>query len=93
MMSEVPSTSSEATDEGIQIVQRGSENQIGRLLRRARHRAGLTQREVAQRTGMMISAISRIENHGSDLRVSTLERVAAAVGCKLALELRPADGD
>jgi ribosome-binding protein aMBF1 (putative translation factor) len=62
---------------------------VGVLLRQARERAGLTQEEVAQRLETKKSAISRIENHAGDIRLSTLERYATAIGWNLSLELRP----
>ena len=49
------------------------EFKIGVLLRQAREEAGLTQEEVAQRLDTQKSAISRIENHAEDIRLSTLE--------------------
>lgn len=65
---------------------------IGVLLREARERAGLTQEEVAQRLDTKKSAISRIENHAGDIRLSTLERYASAIGWNLSLKLRPGEG-
>jgi ribosome-binding protein aMBF1 (putative translation factor) len=62
---------------------------IGVLLRQAREQAGLTQEELARRLETKKSAISRIENHAGDIRLSTLERYAKALGRSLALELRP----
>ena len=53
---------------------------VGVLLRRARERAGLTQEEVAQRLDSKKSAISRIENRAGDIRLSTLEKYATAIG-------------
>jgi predicted transcriptional regulator len=41
---------------------------------------GLTQTEVAARMGTSQSAVARIESGQSDVRLSTLERYAAAVG-------------
>ena len=63
---------------------------VGVLLRQAREQAGMTQEEVAERLHTKKSAISRIENHAGDIRLSTLERYAQAVGYNLALELRQA---
>lgn len=63
--------------------------QLGVMLLSAREQAGLTQSEVARRLGTHKSAISRMENHAEDIRLSTLQRYAEAVGCYLALELRP----
>lgn len=63
---------------------------VGVLLRQAREDAGLTQEELARRLNTKKSAISRIENHAGDIRLSTLERYAAALGRHLSLELRSA---
>lgn len=41
---------------------------------------GLTQTEVAARMGTSQSAVARMEAGDSDLRLSTVERYAAAVG-------------
>ena len=56
---------------------------IGVLLRLAREDAGLTQEELARRLNTKKSAISRIENHAKDIRLSTLEKFALALGKKL----------
>ncbi len=42
------------------------------MLRQARKAAGMTQEEVAQQLSTTKSAISRIENHAEDIRLSTL---------------------
>ncbi len=63
---------------------------VGILLRQAREEAGLTQEELANRLNTKKSAISRIENHAGDIRLSTLDRYARALGRNLSLELRPA---
>ena len=60
---------------------------IGVVLRQAREAAGLTQAEVARRLNTTKSAISRIENHAEDVRLSTLKRYAAAVGANLHISL------
>ncbi|MBN1310646.1 MAG: helix-turn-helix transcriptional regulator [Anaerolineae bacterium] len=66
----------------------GYENfKIGVLLRQAREAAGLTQEEVARRLHTQKSAISRIENHADDVRLSTLRRYAEAVGADLHIKL------
>lgn len=56
------------------------EFKIGFLLRNARHKSGITQDELARRLRTSKSAISRIENHAEDIRLSTLRRVAKALG-------------
>ena len=56
---------------------------IGVILRQARESAGLTQEELALRLKTKKTAISRIENHAEDIRLSTLKRVAEALGKEL----------
>ncbi len=56
---------------------------IGVILRQAREEAGITQEQIAERLNTNKSAISRIEKHASDIRLSTLEKFAQAVGKKL----------
>ena len=60
---------------------------IGVILRQAREKAGMTQEEVAQKLQTKKSAISRIENHADDVRLSTLRRYAVAVGANLQIRL------
>ena len=61
---------------------------IGILIRQAREKAGLTQEQLAQRVHTKKSAISRIENHARDIRLSTLEKVANALGMELHVVLK-----
>ena len=56
------------------------ELKIGVMLRQAREQAGITQEELAVRTHTRKSAISRIENHADDIRLSTLRNIALALG-------------
>ena len=60
---------------------------IGVMLRMAREEAGLTQEELAMRLHTKKTAISRIENHAEDIKLSTLERFAHALGKQLKLEV------
>lgn len=60
---------------------------IGAMLKQARLEAGFTQEQVAERLHTKKSAISRIENHAEDIRLSTLESFAQAVGKSLRLEV------
>jgi len=48
---------------------------------------GLTQTEVAARMGTSQSAVARLEAADGDIRLSTLERYAAALGGRLDLHL------
>ena len=60
---------------------------IGVMLRQAREDAVLTQEQLAKKLKTKKSAISRIENHAEDIRLSTLEKVAEALGKKLKLSI------
>jgi HTH-type transcriptional regulator/antitoxin HipB len=60
---------------------------IGVLLRQARIDAGLTQEEIADKLNTKKSAISRIENHSEDIRLSTLIHYATALGKKLRVSI------
>jgi HTH-type transcriptional regulator / antitoxin HipB len=62
----------------------GYENfKVGVLLRHARKDAGITQEDLAKLLNTKKSAISRIENHSEDIRLSTLKNYVEAVGKKL----------
>ena len=56
---------------------------VGELTEQRRS-AGLSQTEVAARMGTSQSAVARLETGEADVRVSTLERYAAAIGSQLA---------
>jgi ribosome-binding protein aMBF1 (putative translation factor) len=61
-----------------------------------RRSAGLSQTEVAARMGTSQSAVARLESAEADVRASTLERYAAAVGGQISWRLRddgPVGGD
>ena len=57
------------------------------MLRDARERAGITQEMIAKKLRTKKSAISRIENHAEDIRLSTLGKYAKALGKKLKVHL------
>lgn len=58
---------------------------IGVMLKQARLNAGMSQVEVAEKLKTHKSAISRIENHAEDVKLSTLVNYAEALGKKLDL--------
>jgi len=60
---------------------------IGVMLKQAREESGITQEELAARLHTRKSAISRIENHAEDIKLSTLEKFAHALGKHLRLEV------
>jgi ribosome-binding protein aMBF1 (putative translation factor) len=63
------------------------EFKVGAMLRYARESAGLTQEDLACRLNTKKTAISRIENHAEDIKLSTLERVAVSLGKKLYIKI------
>lgn len=60
---------------------------IGVILRQAREAAGLTQEELAMKLKTKKTAISRIENKAEDIKLSTLEKVALALGKHLRISI------
>ena len=63
------------------------EFKIGEMLKQARKESGLTQEEVALKLHTKKSAISRIENHAQDIRLSTLQNFANIMGKELRIQL------
>jgi ribosome-binding protein aMBF1 (putative translation factor) len=63
------------------------EFKLGAMLRQAREEAGLTQEELARRINTKKTAISRIENHAEDIKLSTLEKMAKALGKQLTISV------
>jgi ribosome-binding protein aMBF1 (putative translation factor) len=57
-----------------------------------RQAAGLSQTEVAARMGTSQSAVARLEAGTTDVRASTLERYAAAIGGQITWQLGGATG-
>jgi ribosome-binding protein aMBF1 (putative translation factor) len=60
---------------------------IGVLLRQAREAAGITQEAIAERLNTRKSAISRMENHAEDVKLSTLEKFAHSLGKRLEIRI------
>lgn len=68
---------------------KGYENfKIGVMLKEVRLEMGLTQEEIATILHTKKTAISRIENHAEDIKLSTLEKFATALGKKIVLRLQ-----
>ena len=61
---------------------------IGTVLRQARESSGMTQEQLAEKLHTKKSAISRIENHAEDIRLSTLEKFAQVLGRKLEVSIK-----
>ena len=60
---------------------------LGILLKQARVEAGMTQEQIAHEIHTTKSVISRMENHATDIRLSTLEKFAKAVGRRINVAL------
>ena len=63
--------------------------ELMRQLVEARQEGGLSQTEIAARMGTSQSAVARLERGDFDVRLSTLERYAAAVGRTVDWHVRP----
>jgi len=64
---------------------------IGKMIRQARMKEGLTQEELARRTGTSKHYISRLENNKADIEVLTLQKIVEA-GLGHTLEIKIAYG-
>jgi DNA-binding XRE family transcriptional regulator len=60
---------------------------IGVMLKQARLDAGLTQNEVASAIGTRKTAISRLENHVQDVKLSTVEKYVKALGKRIEIKI------
>jgi transcriptional regulator with XRE-family HTH domain len=59
------------------------------IVRTARERAGLSQRELADRAGVAQPLVARLEGPGANPTLRTLEKLAAAAGFTLRVILEP----
>ena len=64
---------------------------IGALLKLERRRAGISQDDIFEKSGLAISTISKLENGDSDFRVGTLTQYVDALGLKLNLISKDAE--
>ena len=62
---------------------------IGMLLAEYREQSGLSLGEFAKKVKMEKSALSRLENHGEDVRLSTITRYVEAIGRPIELKIYP----
>jgi DNA-binding XRE family transcriptional regulator len=63
------------------------EFKIGIMIRMAREKSGFTQEELANKIKTTKSSISRIENHSEDIKLSTLIKVAKALGRNVSVKI------
>jgi ribosome-binding protein aMBF1 (putative translation factor) len=68
---------------------RSAYERLGGQIAERRSALGLAQRELADLCGTTQSAIARLESGARAPRLDTLLRVANALDCELAVELRP----
>ena len=55
----------------------------------ARQKAGLTQKELSERTGIAQGDISKLENGNANPSIRTLQRLANGMGMTLKVEFLP----
>lgn len=65
------------------------EMEVARAICRARAEQGLTQADIAERTGMNQSEISRIENGTRNVSIKLLQRLADGLGMTLKISFEP----
>ena len=54
---------------------------------------GLTQNELAERLGINRVSLSRLLSDKNDMRISTIKKIAEAIGCDLAEFFAPAEAE
>jgi ribosome-binding protein aMBF1 (putative translation factor) len=85
--SAVKTVKKSATKVVAKVAPKANESKVGSMLRKARESAGISQEELAMRLKTKRTAISRIENHADDIKLSTLERIASALGKEIKVKI------
>ena len=67
---------------------KSGQSRVGEMLHNSRESTGISQEELAHRLKTKRTAISRIENHAEDIKLSTLERIAKALGKELKVKIQ-----
>ena len=67
-------------------------SEISAQLIDARNKSGITQNELAQKTGLTQALISRIESGKSHPTIDTLKRIADGLGLRLVVSLEDFEG-
>ena len=65
------------------------ERAVTRAIIEARRQSGLTQKELAERTGIAQGDISKLENGNANPSIRTLQRLASGMGMTLKVEFIP----
>lgn len=75
----------EGTNTRNEFVQKTQALMIAELVKEARKSANLTQEELAQKVKLKRPHISRIERAETDVRISTLQKIAKGLGGQLSI--------
>ena len=65
------------------------EYEIKRAMIQARMNSGMTQKQLAEKTGIAQADISKLENGNANPSLRTLQRLASAMGMQVKLEFVP----
>jgi len=65
-----------------EVVHMGSQKQIGENIKKAREKAGKTQEEVSEKTGIHVSYLSRIERGVVNPSIEVLENITRVLKIK-----------
>lgn len=68
-------------------------NDVGLLIRETRNELGITQEELAKKTGISQSSISRIENGSSVPSLSTLKKIGDSIGKRVVINYEDSEGE
>ena len=66
-------------------IESDAEFQIAKLVYSLRNELGLTQKELAEKTGINQSNISKLENGSGNVTLKTLDRIIKSLGKKLTI--------
>jgi transcriptional regulator with XRE-family HTH domain len=72
---------------------KGDTMTVGELIRNWRNARGLTQQKLGERSGIHVIRISQIEGDKTNPTLTTLRRVAEALGAEVIVSFKPKDGD
>ena len=70
----------------------GSHSQLGHCLKAARQARGLTLKQVAERTGLALSTLSKVENGLMSLTYDKLQQLTGGLKMEIAELFNPATG-
>ena len=78
-------------DQAIRLV--GRWDDLGRAIRDARLKVGFTQQQLAERAGISLAWLARVESGHRKAEIEYVMRTLAALGLSLALAMPPDDTD